>query len=167
VVTQTGHWYQAGHGLVPVRWVFVQDRSGTHRDEYFFTTAVGMSAAEVIETYTARWNLETTFAELRAYLGLESTRGWCQRTVLRAEPALFGLYSLVTLLYAQLPRRAQRHRLIDWPGKPDVTFADALSAVRRWLWQGWLLASPGQDQAFAKLARPLRELLLSGLAAAT
>ena len=28
-----GHWYKAADGLVPVRWVFVHDLTGTHRDE--------------------------------------------------------------------------------------------------------------------------------------
>src|SRR3954447_9768615 len=30
VVTGTGHWYKAGHGLVELRWVFVHDLTGTH-----------------------------------------------------------------------------------------------------------------------------------------
>ena len=38
VVTGTGHWYKSGRPLVAVRWVFVRDLTGTHRDEYFFTT---------------------------------------------------------------------------------------------------------------------------------
>jgi hypothetical protein len=46
--------------------VWVQDWSGTHRDEYFFTTAVSWTAALLIETYTGRWDLETTFQEMRA-----------------------------------------------------------------------------------------------------
>ena len=58
VVTGTGWWYQSGRPLIPVRWVFVRDRTGTHRDEYFFTTEVTMSVRAVIETYTGRWNLE-------------------------------------------------------------------------------------------------------------
>jgi hypothetical protein len=37
-VTGTGCCYKASHGLVLLRWVFVQDQSGTHRDAYFFTT---------------------------------------------------------------------------------------------------------------------------------
>jgi hypothetical protein len=60
VVTGTGHWYQSGHGLVEVRWVFVHDLTGTHRDDYFLTTDVTMTAREVIETYVGRWNEETT-----------------------------------------------------------------------------------------------------------
>jgi hypothetical protein len=166
VVTGTGQWYKSGQDLVPVRWVFVHDETGTHRDEYFFSTDVGMSPAAVIETYTGRWNIETTFEEMRSYLGLETTRGWSRRTVLRAEPGLFGLYSVVALLYAQLPAQAARVRVVDWPGKRDVTFSDAVTAVRRWLWQEWVLAAPREREAFAKLARPLRRVLLSALAPA-
>ncbi len=43
VVTGTGHWYKSGRPLVAVRWVFVRDLTGTHRDEYFFTTDSTMS----------------------------------------------------------------------------------------------------------------------------
>ncbi|WP_210420299.1 IS701 family transposase [Aquisphaera giovannonii] len=30
--TGTGHWFKSGKGLVPIRWAFVRDREGTHRD---------------------------------------------------------------------------------------------------------------------------------------
>ena len=100
VVTGSGWWYKSGRPLVPVRWVFVRDRTGTHRDEYFFTTAVTMSPQAVIETYTGRWSIETTFQEARSYLGLETTRGRSRNTVLRAEPSLFALYTVVAWLYA-------------------------------------------------------------------
>ena len=75
-----------------VRWVFVHDLTGTHRDEYFFTTDVGMSAQEVIETYVGRWNEETTFQEMRSYLGLETTRGWKEKTVLRGALPVRGVH---------------------------------------------------------------------------
>jgi len=166
VLTGTGLWYRSGEGLVPVRWVFVQDRTGTHRDEYFFSTDQQMRPTALIETYTGRWNIETTFEELRSYLGLETTRGWCQNTVLRAEPCLFGLYTVVTLLYAALPGRYARVRVVDWPGKHHVTFSDAITAVRRWLWQEWVFAIPGHREAFQKLPANFRALLLSGLAPA-
>jgi hypothetical protein len=166
VVSGRGHWYKAGQGLVEVLWVFVHDLTGTHRDSYFMTTDVGMSAQEVIETYTARWNLETTFQEMRSYLGLESTRGWKEKTVLRAAPCLFGLYTLVAALYSQLPRKYARVRAVLWPGKKDVTFSDAITAVRRWLWVEWVFAMPGHNQAFAKLSLPFRSLLLHALAPA-
>jgi DDE superfamily endonuclease len=166
VVTGTGHWYKAGQGLVAVRWVFVHDLTGTHRDEYFVTTDVGMSARAVIETYVGRWNEETTFQEMRSYLGLETTRGWKEQTVLRAAPCLFGLYTVVACLYSQLPRRYTRERGVEWRGKEVVTFSDAITAVRRWLWREWVFATPGHREAFEKLPRPFRRLLLQALAPA-
>ena len=95
---------------MPLGWVFVHDLTGTHRDEYFFSTDVTLSPAAVIGYYTGRWNIETTFEDARAYLGLESTRGWCERTVLRAEPCLLGLYTLVSVWYWQLPASVKE----DW-----------------------------------------------------
>jgi hypothetical protein len=47
-----------------------------------------------------------------------------------------------------------------------VTFSDAITAVRRWLWQEWVFAIPGHREAFAKLARPFRAVLLYALAPA-
>jgi hypothetical protein len=166
VVTGTGHWYKAGAGLVEVRWVFVHDLTGTHRDEYFMTTDLTMSAQEVVETYVGRWNEETTFQEMRSYLGLESTRGWKEKTVLRAAPCLFGLYTVVACLYSQLPRRYAREQAVLWAGKEVVTFSDAITAVRRWLWRQWVFSIPGFSPVFEKLPRPFRSLLLHALAPA-
>lgn len=167
IVSGAGQWYQSGQGLVKVRWVFVHDVTGSHRDEYFFTTEPAMRAQEVIETYVGRWNEETTFQEMRSYLGLETTRGWKDKTVLRMAPCLFGLYTVVAALYSQLPERYSQVRVVDWPGKQDVTFSDAITAVRRWLWQQWVFAIPGHREAFEKLSRPFRAVLLQALAPAT
>jgi DDE superfamily endonuclease/putative transposase ISC1217 len=166
VVSGTGHWYKAGQGLVPVRWVYVQDRTGTHRDEYFYSTDLSMTPQEIVEEYTGRWNIETTFEDARAYLGLESTRGWCARTVGRAEPCLLGLYSVVALRYWLLPPTDQDQGTVDWEGKQTVTFSDAISAVRRWLWTNWVFPRAGHAEAFAKLPQEFQQLLLSALAPA-
>jgi DDE superfamily endonuclease/Archaeal putative transposase ISC1217 len=163
LVGGTGHWYKSGRGLVPIRWVSVRDLDGTHRDEFFYTTDLSLTAAEIVTHYTARWNIETTFQELRSHLGLETTRGWCQQTVLRAAPCLFGLYTVVALLYHLLPE-PRRAGGVRWPGKATVTFSDALAAVRRWLWAEVVLPQAGANTAIQKLPVPVRELLFSALA---
>jgi hypothetical protein len=56
--------------------------------------------------------------------------------------------------------------LLAWVGKEDVTFSDALTAVRRWLWVEWVLAIPGHRESFSKLRGPFQQLLLAGLAPA-
>jgi hypothetical protein len=60
---------------VPVRLVFVHDLTGTHRDEYFFTTRVHMPPRSIVEAYTERWAIEVAFEEARAYLGFGTTKG--------------------------------------------------------------------------------------------
>jgi hypothetical protein len=166
VVSGTGHWYKAGEGLVEVLWVFVHDLTGTHRDSYFFSTDPAMAVARVIETYTGRWNIETTFQEMRAYLGLETTRGRTKNTVLRAAPCLFGLYSVVALLYAELPAETTGEVTVSYRGKAAVTFSDAISAVRRQLWLEGVFESHGQREVFRNLPRPLQAVLLAALAPA-
>ena len=100
---------------MPIRWVFVRDRDGTHRDEYFFTTDPALAPAAIIGHYTGRWNIETTFQESPLPTsGLETTRGWCRQTVLRAAPCLFGLYTVVALLYQALP---ESKRWGGWSGR--------------------------------------------------
>jgi hypothetical protein len=165
VVSGAGHWYRSGAGLVALRWVYVHDGTGTHRDEYFFTTDPDLKPATIIGWYTGRWNIETTFQELRAHLGLETTRGWCAATVLRAAPCLFGLYTVVALLYAALPA-SKRRGTIGWPGKAGVTFSDALTAVRRWLWVEGVFPQAGGVAVLEKLPEPLREILFATLAPA-
>jgi DDE superfamily endonuclease len=164
VVTGDGWWYKGGRPLIAVRWVFVRDRTGTHRDEYLFTTDATMSPQAVIETYTGRWNIETTFQETRSYLGLETTRGRGRNTVLRAEPSLLALYTLVVWLYGELPVRYRRAGVVAWLRKVDVTFSDAITAVRRYLWVEGVFSISGHREAFEKLGGPLRQILLQGLA---
>jgi hypothetical protein len=150
---------------VPIGWVFVRDRDGTHRDEYFFSTDATLEAAALIAYYTSRWNIETTFQELRSHLGLETTRGWSRRTVLRAAPCLFGLYSVVAVLYHARPEE-KRTGGVAWPGKATVTFSDALTAVRRWLWTEWVFPQAGCGEGLKKLPGPFREVLMAALAPA-
>ena len=147
--------------------VFVRDLSGTHRDEYFFTTDTSMSAKTVIETYTRRWNIETTFQEMRSHLGLETTRGWSRLTVLRMAPCLFCLYTLIVVFYDTIPW-SNHHLLIKkWVGKKGITFSDMIASVRRYLWTEWVFKHVPGGTAVQKLSRPTRKILDFALAQGT
>jgi hypothetical protein len=78
---------------------------------------------------------------------------------------LFGLYTVVALLYHALPQ-SQRCGVVCWPGKQGVTFSDALSAVRRWLWSKAIFPQAGSAAEIEKLPEPLREIIFSALAPA-
>ena len=116
-----------------------------------------------IAAYCGRWNSETTFQELRSELGLETTRGWREKTVLRAAPCLFGLVTVVAILFPTLPE-SKRTGAVEWPGKTGTPFSDALAAVRRWLEAEALLPQAGQTLGVEKLPESVRELLLTTLA---
>jgi hypothetical protein len=166
VVTGTGHWYRIGEALVGVRWVYVHDGTGTHHDEYFFTTDMTMKPQQMVECYTQRWSIETTFQECREYLKLESTKGYSQQTVLRFTPCLFGLYTMVVLLYLQLLHPSSTLRAIFWRGKSTVTFSDMITCVRRALWEQWCFHAQADPQEFSKLSPSLQDTILYALAPA-
>lgn len=154
VVTGIGHWYKSGKGLVPVLRVYVHDLEGTHRDEYFFTTDTSMTAQAVIEMYGGRWNIETTFQEMRAHLGLETTRGWSQQTVLRMAPCLFCLYTLIVVFFDTMPWSNPHVRLKKWLGKEDTTFSDMIVSVRRYLWVEWFFEQVPEGKLFKNYQVP-------------
>jgi hypothetical protein len=147
--------------------VYVRDESGTHRDECFYSTDASMPLRQIIETYCARWNIETTFQEMREHLGLESTRGWSRETVLRMAPCLMYLYTLVVVFYDTLPRSGDYLRSYRWKGKRGVTFSDMISSVRRYLWLQWIFDSVPGGEVVKKLPPPVRKVLDFGLAHAT
>jgi hypothetical protein len=82
-----------------------------------------------------RWQLEVTFVEMRAHLGVETQRQWSDRAIDRTTPALMGLFSVVTLLAHRLGVEAGLPvRQASWYQKAQPTFTDALAAVRQCLW---------------------------------
>jgi hypothetical protein len=160
----TGLWWKGGHELVPVRWVFVRDHDGTHRDEYFFTTDPTLTASRIVELYTWRWNIEVTFREIRDHLGFETTRQRVRPSVLRTAPCLLGLFSLVCLIH-QEDRKHRAPQLARRSGyeKTETTFADAIASVRRLFWTKTIFQQPQWHAVFKKLPRSCAATLLEHL----
>jgi hypothetical protein len=154
-VSETALWFNRHSSrVVPIRWVCVLAQPGIDNDNaYFYSNDTAMDAARVIELYALRWNIEVTFEEARAWLGIETTRHWCRQSVLRVTPILFGLFTAVTLLWQRLPQGKKTKLLSQTPcyRKRVTTFADALFAVRRELWQQCLLRGPAGDRCLIRI----------------
>jgi hypothetical protein len=164
-----GQWYKAKHsgGLVPVRWVFVHDLTGTHRDEYFFSTDMTLTPDRIVSLFTGRWSIEVTFQEVRAHLGFATVRNWSRQSVLRTAPCLLGLFSLVSLIFARLAeRKPPKIASAPWYHKTEPTFSDALRAVRRLCWQE-VLRRPRKYAGITKLPPKLKIVLLEHLSQTT
>ena len=125
-----------------------------------------MHPQQIVECYTQRWSSETTLQECRAYLPLESTKGYGSQTVLRCTPCFFGFYTLVVLLSMPLPASARTRGAVVWQGKATVTFSDMMPCVRRAIWKSWLVQTPEERQGVATLSRSLQDTIFYALAPA-
>ncbi len=120
--------------VVPIRWVLVREPVGK-LPQALLGTDLHATPVQIVSWFVLRWHLETTFQAVRTHLGVERQRQWNERAIVRTTPALFGLFSLVTLLaHQQADRGAFVVQQAAWYAKDYPTFADALAAVRRPLW---------------------------------
>jgi hypothetical protein len=131
----TAVWYHAGLPVVPMRWVLIRDPQGKFEPQALLSTDPVVSAQQIVEWFVLRWQLEVTFEEARAHLGVETQRQWSDRAMVRTTPALLGLFSLITLFAHQLlQERALPVRQAAWYSKTVPTFSDTLAFVRQQLW---------------------------------
>lgn len=102
----------------------------------FFSTNTKLDPAEIIALFVRRWQIEVTFAETRAHLGVETQRQWSDKAIARTTPALLGLYSLIALWACDLLGPTSTPYGAAWYQKQRLTFTDAIAAVRFALWVG-------------------------------
>lgn len=136
IVSETALWYHPGLPPLPIRWVLVRDPKGEFEAQAFLCTKVDYSPVQILSWFVMRWQVEVTFEESRAHLGMETQQQWSDLAIARTTPALLGLFSLVTLLADQrIGQRAFPVRQAAWYQKRQPTFSDALAIVRQYLWQ--------------------------------
>jgi hypothetical protein len=128
-------WYHSGLPPVPIRWVLVRDPEGKLAPQALLSTNLALAPLQIVTWFVQRWQLETTFEEARAHVGLETSRQWNDRSVARTTPALLGLYSIVTLMATRLIGDKEAPvRMTTWYHKQQATFSDTIALVRRYLW---------------------------------
>jgi hypothetical protein len=165
VATATAVWYHGGLPPVAVRWVLVRDPLGKFETQALLSTNLMVAASQIVEWFVLRWQLEVTFHEVRAHLGVETQRQWSHPAILRTTPALFGLFSVVTLLaHHRFQRRPQPVRAAAWYAKTLPTFVDALAVVRRELWPVPVISTSPATTGMVEIPRTLLLRLTDTLA---
>jgi hypothetical protein len=134
LVSNTAVWYHCGQPPVPIRWVLIRDPKGKFKTQALLCTDLTVKPAQIVKWFVLRWQLEVTFREVRAHLGVETQRQWSDLAIARTTPALLGLFSLVTVLAHQRARHQLPMRQTAWYVKRRPTFSDALAVVRHSLW---------------------------------
>jgi hypothetical protein len=164
ITSNTAVWYHPGLPAVPIRWVLVRDPQGQFQPQALLCTDLSIAPAQILAWFVLRWQLEVTFEEVRAHLGVETQRQWSDLAIARTTPALLGLFSLVTVLAGPLKGQgALPVQQAAWYTKGHPTFSDALGVVRRYLWgQAHFYMSPTQTET-VKIPRALLERLTETL----
>ena len=159
VATGTALWHTDGCDPLPIRWVLVRDPRGRLTPYALFCTDPAVEARTILAAYLHRWNIEVTFEEARAHLGLETQRQWTTRAVSRTTPCLLGLFSVVVLMaHAAHPNHLPT-RQAAWYPKSEATFGDALAAVRRRLWASYANQNSPSPHVDLRMANSPAQLL--------
>lgn len=161
----TALWYHAGLPPVRIRWVLITDPLGEFKPQALLCTDTAVGEQQIVEWFVLRWQLEVTFEEARAHLGIETQRQWSELAIVRTTPGLLGLFSLVTLFaHELLPSQEMPIRQAAWYVKEVATFADTIAFVRRQLWpaEGFWMSCDERDMV--KIPPALLERFTDALA---
>jgi hypothetical protein len=148
IASGTALWYRSGVPPVPIRWLLVRDPKGELEPQAFLATNLNARPCDILAWFVSRWQVEVTFAEVRAHLGVETQRQWSDKAILRTTPVLLGLFSVVTLWAHDLAKsRKFKPRTTAWYPKAVLTFSDAIAAVRREIWHNQIsfMSRPSRD----------------------
>jgi len=164
IATETAVWYHSGLPPVPIRWLLVRDPTGELDTHAFLATDLDVTPHDMLQWFVLRWQIEVTFEEARAHLGMETQRQWSDRAILRTTPALLGLFSLICLWVHDLQAaRAFAPRAAAWYPKTHPTFSDAIAAVRREIWRHQDSCTSRTGAETIKIPRPIWDRMVNAL----
>jgi len=127
-------WYKVSEK--PVLLVISRDPEGKEKDDFFFTSDLELSAAEVIGGFAGRWSIEDTIKNTKQFLGGQQPQTFKGKGPERAAALSLWLYSAVWLWFLQQRNAGKLMVALPWyPSKAHPSFQDALACLRRALWR--------------------------------
>ena len=160
-------WYSSGEKPLAIRWVLVFDPE-KNSAEAFFSTDLKLSAEQIVHWFVLRWNIEVTFEETRAHLGVETQRQWSDKAIARSTPCLMALFSLTCLFAIEMLKTKTLPILSTawYNKKSDATFSDILAFVRRSIWAEKYFNDSTVEADYVKIQADQWETLLDQLSRA-
>lgn len=127
-------WYHVSKR--PVMLVISKEPAGKEKDDFFVTTDLNLKPSQVVSHFAGRWSIEETFKNTKQLLGGQQPQTFKRQGSERAAAMSFWLYSTVWLWYLGNKRLWKMLPKLPWyPQKANPSFADALAALRRELWE--------------------------------
>ncbi len=165
IASDTAVWYNSGKPPLPIRWLLVRDPTGELEPQAFLSTDLDANPADILQWFVSRWQVEVTFQETRAHLGVETQRQWSDLAILRTTPALLGLFSLVTVWTHDIVQdQSIAPRTAAWYPKSNLTFSDAIAAVRRQIWAQQIYSTSRRNTDTMKIPRDVWRRMANALA---
>ncbi len=159
-------WYHGGPLRVLIRWVVVRHLEEPLGPYALLCTDVAAEPLRILQCYLLRWQVEVTFEELAGPPGHGNPAPVVGTGHRAYYPALFGLFSVVTLAADVLigQQGGMAPRATAWYDKTSPSFADAIALVRRYRWvqQGTFRPS-GREHESIKIPRLLYRRMIDTL----
>jgi hypothetical protein len=152
-------WYGV-HPKALVRLVIVRDPRGIEPDDFFFTTDLTASGADVASRYAGRWSIEVAFRDVKQNIGGQNPQSWKRQGPERAACLSLWLHSLTWCWYLDTKPNGRTWPTRPWyPRKSTPSFLDALAALRRVLWTQRITALSGSAAQATKITNALLDTL--------
>ncbi len=154
-----------------IRWVVVRHLAEPLGPYALLCTDVAAEPLRILQCYLLRWQVEVTFEELAGPPGHGNPAPVVGTDHRAYYPALFGLFSVVTLAVVTLAadvligqQGGMAPRATAWYDKTSPSFADAIALVRRYRWvqQGTFRPS-GREHESMKIPRLLYRRMIDTL----
>ncbi|WP_211223748.1 transposase [Massilia niastensis] len=157
VRSSLGHFVKAG-GLRWLCLMLVAQRK--LEPQAFLCTDETAEPEQILAWFIRRWQVEVTFEEARAHLGMETQRQWSDRAIACSTPVILALYSIVALTARQLLSQGSlMTRHAAWYAKDSPMFSDTIALVRRSLWSEWIDEGAEHRRDMVKIPRALFDRL--------
>jgi hypothetical protein len=78
IASGTAVWFHPGLPCVPLRWLLIRDPDGRQEPQALLCTDQAVALQQILQWYMLRWQVEVTFEETRAHLGIQTQRQWSE-----------------------------------------------------------------------------------------
>ena len=152
-------WYGVNKTSL-VRLVIVRDPDGVEPDDYFFTTDLTATGADVATRYAARWPIEVCFRDVKQDLGAQDPQSWKRQGPERAAALSLWLHAVTWCWYLQTHPDGTTWTPRPWyPAKATPSFLDALAALRKALWSQRITAMSRSGPDNTKITEAILDTL--------
>jgi hypothetical protein len=150
--------------VVPIHWILIRDPNQKFAPQALLSTKLDAEPEQILLWFVQRWQTEVTFEEVRTHLGVETQRQWSDKAIARTTPALFALFSIITLMAVHLTDNGKLPiRTAASYGKHTATFSHTIALVRRYLWSHNTFSISLVDGDIINIPRSLLERFIDTL----